>query len=231
MPSSRTPEKSVRPAPTCEHLHDSASAAPSDKPDEPSPLKSGKLEHEETHLDTAPDGGARAWLVAAGGSAIFFCCLGFSNSFGTFEEYYLSHQLQDKSPSDIAWIGSLSSFLQFAAGMVGGPLFDFFGSWVSRTNMKSFSNIADRVQIIIPSAILYVFALMMLSLCDQYWQIMLVQGVLMGIVMGLLQFPAFAAVSQYFDKKRAAALGVVVSGSSIGGIVCVSDYSGLQVYG
>ncbi|KAF1818587.1 monocarboxylate permease-like protein [Dissoconium aciculare CBS 342.82] len=202
MPSSRTPEKSVRPAPTCEHLHDSASAAPSDKPDEPSPLKSGKLEHEETHLDTAPDGGARAWLVAAGGSAIFFCCLGFSNSFGTFEEYYLSHQLQDKSPSDIAWIGSLSSFLQFAAGMVGGPLFDFFGSWI-----------------IIPSAILYVFALMMLSLCDQYWQIMLVQGVLMGIVMGLLQFPAFAAVSQYFDKKRAAALGVVVSGSSIGGVI------------
>jgi MFS family permease len=48
---------------------------------------------------------------------------------------------------------------------------------------------------------------------------MLTQGVLMGIVMGLLQFPAFAAVSQYFDKKRATALGVVVSGSSIGGVV------------
>ena len=59
----------------------------------------------------------------------------------------------------------------------------------------------------------------MLSLCNKYWQVMLVQGVLMGIVMGLLQFPAFAAVSHYFDKKRAAAFGVVVSGSSIGGIV------------
>jgi MFS family permease len=80
-------------------------------------------------------------------------------------------------------------------------------------------------KVIIPSAILYVFALTMLSLCDQYWQIMLVQGVLMGIVMGLLQFPAFAAVSQYFDKKRAAALGIVVSGSSIGGIVCARHRS------
>jgi MFS family permease len=48
---------------------------------------------------------------------------------------------------------------------------------------------------------------------------MLVQGVLMGIIMGFIQIPAFAAVSQYFDKKRAAALGVAVSGSSIGGIV------------
>lgn len=60
---------------------------------------------------------------------------------------------------------------------------------------------------------------MMLSLCKTYWQTILVQSVLMGIVMGFLQIPAFAAVSQYFDKKRASALGLAVSGSSIGGIV------------
>jgi MFS family permease len=48
---------------------------------------------------------------------------------------------------------------------------------------------------------------------------MLAQGVLMGIAMGFLLFPAMAAVSQYFDKKRAAALGLAVSGSSIGGVV------------
>jgi len=48
---------------------------------------------------------------------------------------------------------------------------------------------------------------------------MLAQGVLTGFAMSLLQVPAFAAVSQYFDKKRAAALGLVVSGSSIGGVV------------
>jgi MFS family permease len=67
--------------------------------------------------------------------------------------------------------------------------------------------------------VLYVFALMMTSLCTQYWQFMLAQGVLTGIAMSVLQVPAFAAVSQYFDKKRAAAIGIVVSGSSIGGIV------------
>lgn len=41
----------------------------------------------------------------------------------------------------------------------------------------------------------------------------------MGTVMGFLQFPALAAVSQFFNKKRAAALGIVISGSSIGGVV------------
>ena len=80
--------------------------------------------------DEAPDGGARAWLVAAGGSAIFFSCLGFSNSFGTIQEYYSSNLFRDESPDNIAWIGSLSAFLQFASGMVGGPLFDRFGALV-----------------------------------------------------------------------------------------------------
>jgi hypothetical protein len=80
--------------------------------------------------EAAPDGGARAWLVAAGGSSIFFACLGFSNAFGAFEEYYLTHQLSGQSPGKISWIGSLSAFLRFAAGMVGGPLFDRFGAKV-----------------------------------------------------------------------------------------------------
>jgi hypothetical protein len=78
----------------------------------------------------APEGGARAWLVAGGGAAIFFCTLGFANSFGAFEEYYLTHQLQGDSPSKVAWIGSLQSFLQFFTGMFGGPLFDRYGAKV-----------------------------------------------------------------------------------------------------
>jgi MFS family permease len=64
-----------------------------------------------------------------------------------------------------------------------------------------------------------VFAIMMTSLCAQYWQFMLAQGILLGISMGFLQFPAMAAVTQYFDKKAGAALGLVISGSSIGGVV------------
>ena len=74
-------------------------------------------------------------------------------------------------------------------------------------------------QVIRPAAVLYVLSMMLLSLCKSYWQFMLCQAVLQGILMGLLQFPSMAAVSQYFDVNRAAAIGVAVSGSSIGGIV------------
>lgn len=75
----------------------------------------------DSKLELVPDGGVKAWLVAAGGFATFFCCLGFSNSFGSFQEYYMSHQLQGESADRIAWIGSISAFLQFAGGMVEDP--------------------------------------------------------------------------------------------------------------
>ncbi|KAI1068735.1 hypothetical protein LB507_006065 [Fusarium sp. FIESC RH6] len=159
-------------------------------------------EKAEEDVSPAPDGGLQAWLVAAGAACIFFSCLGFANSFGVMQEYYMTHQLRGHSADAVAWIGSVSTFIQFAAGALSGPLFDRYGSWVIR-----------------PAAIMYVFATMMTSLCTKYWHFMLAQGVLMGTAMAFLQIPAFAALSQYFDKKKAAAFGLAVSGSSIGGIV------------
>ncbi|KAF2260501.1 monocarboxylate permease-like protein [Lojkania enalia] len=157
---------------------------------------------ESAEFGPPPDGGLQAWLVAAGGACVTFACMGFANAFGVFQEYYFSHQLSDQSPDDIAWIGSLGAFMQFAGGVIGGPLFDRYGAWIMT-----------------PAALGYIFAMMMTSLCSKYWQFMLSQGVLLGACMGLTQFPAFAAVSQFFDKKRAVAFGLVISGSSIGGVV------------
>lgn len=78
----------------------------------------------------APDGGLRAWINAGGAFCIFFGCLGFTSCFGVLQEYYTTHQLKDRTPSEVAWIGSLSSFIQFSGGAIGGPLFDRYGSWV-----------------------------------------------------------------------------------------------------
>ena len=78
----------------------------------------------------APDGGLKAWSVAIGGACTTFSTLGFANSFGVLQEYYAAHQLSSESADRIAWIGSLSAFLQFAAGAIAGPLFDRYGAWV-----------------------------------------------------------------------------------------------------
>ena len=89
------------------------------------------VDNEIAAYGPAPDGGLRAWLNAAGGFCIFFSCLGFTSCFGVLQEYYSTHQLRDRSMDDIAWIGSLASFIQFAGGAIGGPMFDRFGAWVS----------------------------------------------------------------------------------------------------
>lgn len=59
----------------------------------------------------------------------------------------------------------------------------------------------------------------MTSLCKKYYQFMLAQGVLGGIASGMLFAPVMTCVSHYFHTRRAAALGVTVSGSSIGGVI------------
>jgi hypothetical protein len=82
-------------------------------------------------LEQYPEGGMRAWLVAAGAAGVVFSTMGYSNSFGVFQEYYAEHQLLGDTPDKIAWIGSVQSFLMFAAGSIGGPLFDRYGAWVS----------------------------------------------------------------------------------------------------
>ncbi|KAL1860663.1 hypothetical protein VTK73DRAFT_7213 [Phialemonium thermophilum] len=149
-----------------------------------------------------PEGGLRAWLVAAGTASIMFCTMGYTNSFGVFQAYYMDHQLHNESADRIAWIGSIQSFLIFGTGLLGGPMFDRYGA-----------------KIIWPSAVLYVFAIMMTSLCTEYWQFMLSQGLLTGIADGLLMFPAMSATPQYFHKNRGAAMGIAIAGSSLGGVI------------
>ncbi|KAF2458730.1 major facilitator superfamily domain-containing protein [Lineolata rhizophorae] len=149
-----------------------------------------------------PDGGARAWLVAIGSSLVLMATFGYINSFGIYQAYYEANQLSGHSPSSISWIGSVQVFFVFGGALFGGPLFDRFGAKIIR-----------------PAAIVYVFSIMMTSLCTKYWQFMLAQGILGGISNGMTMAPSMAATSQYFNKKRGAAMGISIAGSSIGGVI------------
>jgi MFS family permease len=64
-----------------------------------------------------------------------------------------------------------------------------------------------------------VFCMMMISLCHSFWQFLLAQGVLLGVSTALATWPMVALVGQYFKRSRAAATGIVIAGSSLGGII------------
>ena len=93
----------------------------------------GTLTREKPDSDTFPEGGVRAWLVAAGAGCVMFSTLGYGNAYGVFQQYYQVHQLRDVGPDDIAWIGGVQAFLTLATGAIGGPLFDRYGAWVCRS--------------------------------------------------------------------------------------------------
>ncbi|KGO76725.1 Major facilitator superfamily domain, general substrate transporter [Penicillium italicum] len=145
----------------------------------------------------------RSWLVIFGAFTCAFCTVGFMNSFGIFQEYYSKNQLSTSSSSTIAWIGALSIFFLFSTSIGAGAMLDIFG----------------------PKLMVYVgsfgcvFGIMMTSLCKEFYQFLLAQGVVLGISMGLATWPMLALVGQYIKVKRAAAMGIVLAGSSMGGII------------
>ncbi|KAB5570061.1 major facilitator superfamily domain-containing protein [Coniochaeta sp. 2T2.1] len=60
---------------------------------------------------------------------------------------------------------------------------------------------------------------MLASLAKTYYQFILSQGVLSAIGVACLYSPALACLSTWFSKKRGAAMGIMVTGSSFGGVV------------
>ncbi|KAL7952810.1 major facilitator superfamily domain-containing protein [Trichoderma compactum] len=151
----------------------------------------------------APDGGTAAWLVVLGAWCVSFCSFGWLNSIGVFQEYYQTDLLSHYSPSTISWIPSLLIAIVMGLGPFVGTLYDHFGPrWL-----------------LLIGSILHIFGVMMASLGTEYYQILLAQGVCSAIgISGIFQ-PAVTATLGWFNHRRGAAIGVLFTGSSIGGII------------
>ncbi|KAM0745702.1 MFS general substrate transporter [Meredithblackwellia eburnea MCA 4105] len=185
--------------------------APADKSTAGSPPSDGGEAEKGTVLpavvpppaDPYPDGGLKAWATVLGAWCVSFTTWGFTNSFGVFQSHYKTNQLVDKSPSDISWIGSFQLSMVLFGAMVSGKAFDAgYVRWL-----------------LIGGTIIYAAGLFGLSFAKTYTQIFLAQGVASGIACGILFLPAASSVSHHFLKKRATALGILATGSSLGGVV------------
>ena len=150
-----------------------------------------------------PDGGTTAWLQVLACFLININNLGLVNSFGVFQAYYQADILSHKSNSAISWIGSVQGALLLIVGILSGALFD-----------KGYYRV-----MLACAAVTLVFALMMLSLAREYYQIMLAQGILVGVCLGFLYVPSLALIPLYFRRRRGLALGLATSGAPVGGII------------
>lgn len=152
-------------------------------------------------LPAAPDGGSRAWFHAFLGHMVFFNTWGITNSYGVFQQYYT--QNLETGPSTIAWIGGVPMFLLFLLGIFSGRASDagYFR------------------HVFISGVALQVLGMVAASFCTKYYQILLSQGVCVGLGNGLLFTPGLSVTSSYFKEKRSIAVGLAASGAGTGGMV------------
>jgi len=104
------------------------------------------------------------------------------------------------SSSNISWIGSIQAFFLIFGGLITGPLYDMgYLRWIT-----------------IAGSLLVVFGMMMTSIAANYWQLVLAQGIVVGLGNGCLFLPSISVLSTYFRKKSALSQGIASAGSGLG---------------
>jgi len=137
-----------------------------------------------------------------------FTTCGTVFSFGIYQELYQAMSLQPNTPftgatpAGIDIIGTLSA----AFMLVGAP---FATAWAKR--------FSPRFIIYIGAGILFA-ATMMASYSQHLWQFILTQGFLMGVGTCFSYIPAVTVAPTWFGKHRGVALGIILSGTGLGGL-------------
>ncbi|CAK5271710.1 unnamed protein product [Mycena citricolor] len=168
-----------------------------------------------------PEGGREAWTVAFGAWLAVLVSFGFLNTFGVahsgshspltdllhlwlrFQSYYAVNQLSSMSSSGISWIGAFQTFSLYCMGTPFGALFDRWGAKL----------------LIVIGGVTFTLSCMLQSISKHYWHFLLSQGLLGGIALSCVFSPAYTAAQHWFLRRRGFALGVVTSGSAVGGVI------------
>lgn len=150
-----------------------------------------------------PDRGSQAWLQVLGAFLVAFSTWGITTSFGVFTAYYKEVLLPDVSSFKIGWINSVQTALIFYGATLTGKLFDSGYFYV-----LEFTGIAVTI-----------VCFTLIGECTQYYQLLLAQGVGLGLGMGILFGPVLACMGTYFKKNRTLAMAIAPCGAGVGGTV------------
>lgn len=150
-----------------------------------------------------PEGGLDAWSCVLGGWCAMFAAFGLANCLGVFLTYYVEGPLASYGSSTVSWIITVQLYFQSGSAVFWGRLYDIYGPrWL-----------------MYGGSILYIFGLLMTSLGTKYYQIFLAQSLVAALGSGAIFNVSMTCATTWFHKRRAAAMGILVSGSSLGGVV------------
>jgi MFS family permease len=164
----------------------------------PAPGKEKRRQRQRV-LTSLIDGGVKAWTQVAMAWLICVTTWGYINSFGVFQTYYTEELGETRST--ISWVGSLHLWIVLAMSAFSGRALDA-GLFVPA---------------LILGSIIQVVGIFMTSLCHNFWQLLLAQGLTTGLGSGIIFCPAMGLVTTYFAKKRGIAVAIITTGNSFGG--------------
>jgi MFS family permease len=144
---------------------------------------------------------ARAWVVVGAAFAALFTVFGVTYSFGAFFEPISAEFGTGRGASSVVF--SLTSLLFFTLGVISGPASDRFGPR----------------PLLLVGAAAFGAGLVATAAADRLWVAYLTYGVGVGVGVGCVYAPMLATVGGWFERRRALALGVTVSGIGLGILV------------
>lgn len=148
-----------------------------------------------------PEGGW-GWVVVAGTFIIMGTTFGMINAFGEYQKYYLT-KFPETKQSILTLIGSLQPFSIYIFSIPSTIFIRHYGPHCA----------------VAISGLIMSFSFMMTSLCKEVWQLALAQGIVFGLGASIGIVVSYTVPQQWFKRRRATAIGIIASGSSIGGIV------------
>ncbi|KAI2634782.1 major facilitator superfamily domain-containing protein [Hypomontagnella submonticulosa] len=162
--------------------------------------------------------------------------IGYNQCFGVFQEYYLS-SAQDvliPSPSSqpspptafLAFVGTLCYGLTWGGGILVNPIISRIetGKWTSDTAStrlwrRKMARLMTPKTITISGVVMVCAGFTLASFSSAIWQLLLTQGLLVGLGMSFLYFPLLAPAPEYFTNHRATAMGLILAGGGAGGLI------------
>ncbi|PMD49089.1 MFS general substrate transporter [Hyaloscypha variabilis F] len=157
-------------------------------------------------------------LVLNSGFLTICIVVGFNQAYGVFQGYYTSKSQTILPPSAsssgalLAFVGTLGSGLTWGGSIFVNPL-------LSRVEGKTFLHLSGRKWITITGVLLMSTGFLLASFATQIYHLLLTQGLLYGLGSSMLYFPILSTAPEYFTSHRGSALGFILSGTGVGGLI------------
>lgn len=149
-----------------------------------------------------------ALVILAAFLAMFTTC-GINFAFGVYQELYESmsasadpNPFTGASPAKIGLIGTLAVSLM----SLGAPL---ASAWCKSYSPRT---------ITLVGGIIFALANVFASFSQKLWQFMITQGIMLGMGTCLTYIPAVTVGPGWFNKHRGLAMGIITSGTGVGGV-------------